>query len=91
MARSLNLEFGPEVVVMTAAGPIKAWVTRLERVSLGAISRENVRATITSGPMQEVLLGMSFLKHFTIRQQGALLTIENATSGQAQTLEGKTE
>lgn len=75
MARSLGLDFGPEVVVMTAAGPAKAWITRLDRVSLGRLSRSNVRATITPGLGDEALLGMSFLQHFSLRQEGETLLI----------------
>lgn len=75
-ARALGVEFGPQVMVMTAAGPVSAWRTRLDRVSVGSISLSNVRATITRGGMDGVLLGMSFLKHFSLRQQGDELIIE---------------
>lgn len=76
-ARDLGLEFGPQVVVMTAAGPVAAWRTRLHRVTVGSITLRNVRATITRAPMEEVLLGMSFLKYFTLRQQDGQLVIES--------------
>jgi aspartyl protease family protein len=76
-ARELGLDFGPQVNVMTAAGPIRAWRTRLDSVSVGNITLNNVRAMITRGPMEEVLLGMSFLKHFTLRQQGEELIIQS--------------
>ncbi len=79
IARKLGLDFGPQVAVMTVAGPVRAWRTRLRRVSLGSVSLANVSALITRGPMQEVLLGMSFLKHFTLRQQGNELIIESGT------------
>lgn len=78
-ARALGLEFGPQVVVMTAAGAVSAWRTRLDSVSIGTITLTNVRATITRSPMEEVLLGMSFLKHFSIRQQGEQLIIESGS------------
>ncbi len=77
MARELGLDFGPRVAVMTAAGPVRGWKTRLARVSIGGISLNNVGATITRGPLGEVLLGMSFLKHFTLHQQGTQLLIES--------------
>jgi len=75
MARALGLEFGPKVQVMTAAGPSQAWMTRLNEVSIGGIRRRNVRATITSGEFKEVLLGMSFLRHYSLRQQDGKLVI----------------
>ena len=75
MARALGLDFGPKVQVMTAAGPSQAWMTRLNEVSIGGIRRRNVRATITSGEFKDVLLGMSFLRHYSLRQQDDKLVI----------------
>ncbi|MDT8319449.1 MAG: TIGR02281 family clan AA aspartic protease [Xanthomonadales bacterium] len=75
-ARELGLPFGPRIGIMTAAGPAPAWGTRLDRVSLGGLFLEDVRATITPGLGREALLGMSFLKHFNIRQEGDRLLIE---------------
>jgi aspartyl protease family protein len=80
-ARTLGLDFGPEIMVMTAAGPVMAWRTRLDRVAIGSLSLSNVRATITRSQMSEALLGMSFLKHFSIRQEGDQLIIEGGNSG----------
>jgi len=74
-AREMGLEFGPRTTVMTAAGPARAWRTRLGRVSLGSIALDNVRATITPGLGNEVLLGMSFLKYFHMRQEGDRLVL----------------
>jgi len=84
-ARAMGLEFGPRIQVMTAAGPAKAWLTRLDRVSLGSLELNNVRATITPGLGDEALLGMSFLKHFSLRQEGEKLIIESRlTAGKKQ-------
>ena len=79
LARSLGLEFGPQVTVTTAAGPVSGWMTRLDSVQLGALGLRNVRAMITPGLGDEALLGMSFLKHFSIVQEGDTLVI--ASSG----------
>ncbi len=76
-ARAMGLEFGPSVVVMTAAGPAGAWMTRLDSVSVGNLVLENVRAMITTGLGDEALLGMSFLKHFNLSQVGDQLIIES--------------
>jgi len=75
VARALGLEFGPRVQVMTAAGPVTAWMTRLDEVKVGGISRTNVRASITSGEFDGILLGMSFLKHYSLQQQDGKLII----------------
>lgn len=74
-ARALGLEFGPRVRVMTAAGPASAWMTRLDEVSIGGLRRNNVRASITAGEFDGVLLGMSFLKHYRLQQQDGRLVI----------------
>ena len=78
MARAMGLEFGPRIRVMTAAGPVGAWVTRLDSVRLGSLERRNVRATITPGLQDAALLGMSFLKHFSLQQEGNRLLIKPA-------------
>lgn len=76
-ARAMGLEFGPRITVMTAAGPSAAWRTRLGRVSLGSLSLENVRATITPGLGREALLGMSFLQYYDLRQEGDRLILQS--------------
>ena len=81
-ARALGLDFGPRVQVMTAAGPAKAWVTRLDEISVGGISRKNVRASISSGEFNGVLLGMSFLKHYNLQQQDGKLVIREVGAGE---------
>lgn len=80
LARAIGLEFGPRTTVMTAAGPAAAWRTRLDRVTFGSLSLENVRAMITPGLGQEALLGMSFLQYFSLRQEGDRLIIESSGS-----------
>ena len=75
VARALGLEFGPRVQVMTAAGPVTAWMTRLDEVNVGGIRRENVRASITSGEFNGILLGMSFLRHYSLQQTDGKLII----------------
>ena len=81
-ARALGLDFGPKVKVMTAAGPADAWVTRLDEVAVGGIRRKNVRASITSGEFNGILLGMSFLKHYNLQQQDGKLVIREEVAGE---------
>ena len=82
-ARALGLDFGPRVTVMTAAGPSNAWMTRLDEVVVGNIRRRNVRASITSGEFDGILLGMSFLKHYDLQQSDGRLVIREAGAGNA--------
>jgi len=74
-ARSIGLEFGPRMTVLTAAGPVRGWQTRLDSVQLGGLALTDVRATIAPGLGDQALLGMSFLKHFSIVQEGETLVI----------------
>lgn len=87
MARALGLKFGPRIQVMTAAGPSGAWMTRLNQVSVGGIRRRDVRATITSGEFNEVLLGMSFLRHYNLRQQDGKLVISEGLAQEQLTID----
>ena len=61
----------------TANGVVAVWATELDVVSLGSISRTSVRAVIMPGMdgSNEVLLGMSFLKHLEMVQKGNHLTL----------------
>ena len=84
-ARAIGLEFGPRITVMTAAGPSTGWRTRLDQVSLGSLTLNNVRAIIAPGLGGEALLGMSFLQYFNLRQEADQLVLERGD----QTKDGK--
>jgi aspartyl protease family protein len=75
VARTLGLDFGPEIIVMTAAGPVRGWMTRLDRIQVGPLLLRNVRATITDKLGEQALLGMSFLKNFSMIQEGDTLIL----------------
>ena len=82
IARKLNLKAGPSAIYQTANGPVKVQLTRLEHISLGDISLSNVRATINPGyKSNEILLGMSFLKHLEFTQRGNTLTLRQYPKG----------
>jgi predicted aspartyl protease len=46
-------------------------------VRVGKLVLNDVRAMITPGLGDEALLGMSFLKHFSLRQESGHLVIES--------------
>ena len=76
VADRIGLQRGRPVMYQTANGPMRAYATVLEQVSLGAISLNRVRASINPNmPKGEVLLGMSFLKHIEFTQRGDTLTL----------------
>ncbi len=78
LANKLGLERKYRSVSRTANGNVTIWSTRVDSVNLGGILRRNVRASILPNmPGNEVLLGMSFLKHLELVQRGDELTLRD--------------
>jgi aspartyl protease family protein len=76
LADRLDLQRGLAQQTITANGTSLSYRTVLNTISLGDISLHNVPASISTGmEFDQVLLGMSFLKHLKLSQQGKLLTI----------------
>jgi aspartyl protease family protein len=76
IANQLELTKGDSFLTETANGSSISYRTTLEKVSLGDIVMNNVPASISSGmQFDEILLGMSFLKHLKMTQQGKQLTL----------------
>tara|TARA_B100000795_G_scaffold92654_1_gene67772 strand:- start:527 stop:1072 length:546 start_codon:yes stop_codon:yes gene_type:complete len=77
LAKRLRLKKGPAHNTITANGTSISYSTTLASISLGDIEMRNVSASISSGmQFDEVLLGMSFIKHLKMSQQGKILTIQ---------------
>ncbi len=76
LADKLQLrKIGP-ISVMTAVGEVKAYHSVLKQVQLGNIILYNITATVLPNASgDEVLLGMSFLKHLELIQRGDSLLI----------------
>jgi aspartyl protease family protein len=61
---------------ITANGTVTSWLSRIDEVGLGPILMRDVRAVILPAmPNNEVLLGMSFLQHLKLEQQGDRLKL----------------
>lgn len=76
VARAAGVPRGPAITTQTANGPAQGFLTELESVELGGIRQQQVRAVVSPGlTMNEVLLGMSFLKHLEMIQRGDTLTL----------------
>ena len=77
LSRKYRLEKGAQNSVQTANGRVKVWRTRIDQLELGPITLKNVRASINPGMQgNEILLGMSALKHLEFTQSGNFLTIK---------------
>jgi aspartyl protease family protein len=78
VADEIGLPKGRPVMVKTANGNARAYRTQLDSVAIGDIKLYDLNATIlTNITGDEILLGMSFLKHFEIIQKGRALTIRH--------------
>ncbi|WP_456379378.1 retropepsin-like aspartic protease family protein [Thiolapillus sp.] len=77
LANKLGLEKQGGAFSHTANGVVAVWQTVLDRVTLGVIEMDNVRATILPRlkPDNQVLLGMSFLKKLEMIQRDGVLTL----------------
>ncbi|MCV6638877.1 TIGR02281 family clan AA aspartic protease [Candidatus Albibeggiatoa sp. nov. NOAA] len=76
IAKKIGLKRGMPMQVSTANGSITVYSSRLNSVTLGLIELNNVRANINPYmDGDEVLLGMSFLKHLEMVQKGEVLIL----------------
>ncbi len=76
IADQIGLKRGPVVRSETAAGIVENFATRLDTVKLGPIVMHDVLATINPHTTSdEILLGMSFLRHLELSQKDRELLI----------------
>jgi aspartyl protease family protein len=76
VANRLGLRKGAAFKTQTANGASISYAVTLSSVSVGGISLQNVPAGIAAGlETDEVLLGMSFLKHIEFSQRGNTLIL----------------
>ncbi len=76
IAQQIHLKKGFPTQSRTANGTITVYNTRLESVRIGAIELNNIRATINPHMEgNEILLGMSFMKHMELTQKGKELML----------------
>jgi aspartyl protease family protein len=81
VARRLGIPRGRAFQTQTANGITTSYAATLERVSVGGIELQNILAGITPGLQSEqVLLGMSFLKHIEFTQRGDTLILRHLKS-----------
>ena len=77
IANDIGLRKGHPLTYQTANGKITVYATLLDEIALGDIRLHQVRATINPNVQgEEILLGMSFLKHIEFTQRGNTLTLK---------------
>tara|TARA_R110001592_G_scaffold363396_2_gene687629 strand:- start:46455 stop:46985 length:531 start_codon:yes stop_codon:yes gene_type:complete len=76
VAKRIGLQPGRPFSTQTANGMSVSYAVKLDQVSVGGIALQEVPASITPGlTTDEVLLGMSFLKHIEFTQRGDQLIL----------------
>jgi aspartyl protease family protein len=83
IADRIGLRRGAPGFADTANGRITVYRTVLDRVELGPVALDRVTGFVNpSSEVDQVLLGMSFLKHVELVQRGDTLTIRQLSSPQ---------
>ncbi len=76
LARELGLEAGPPMQAVTANGTVTTRATRVDALAFGPFEVRNVPASLNPGMAgDQVLLGMSVLKHLEFTQRGDTLVL----------------
>lgn len=76
VADRLGLQRGAEIRYQTANGIITGYATTLDSVTVGTITLHNIRGSINPHmDDEEILLGMSFLRHLELVQRDKQLTL----------------
>lgn len=71
LAERLGLKRGLPIQLMTAAGPARGYMTRLQTVTLATLELQDAAAIVAEGlDPDTVLLGMNFLRQLEITQRG---------------------
>lgn len=76
---ALGLQAGPRGAALTANGPVEVRATRIDTLTLGPFRLSNVSAHLNPGMVgEDILLGMSALRHLEFTQRGDRLTLRVA-------------
>lgn len=71
----INYLGGAPSTSMTANGPARVWLVRLDRVQVGSLVLRNVDAAVHEAPLPFVLLGSSFLQRVAMQREGDTLIL----------------
>lgn len=77
LADQIGLRYrdAPRAWARTANGPVAVHLVRLQQVRIGEVLVREVEAVVVPAPMDEVLLGNSFLARFDLRRDASTLTL----------------
>lgn len=77
VARQAGIQFSnaPRGTVQTAGGPTNAYKVKLDTVSIGGVTLNNIDAVILDRGLTVPLLGMTFLSRMDIQHDGGLMVL----------------
>ncbi|MCV6627843.1 MAG: retroviral-like aspartic protease family protein [Cellvibrionaceae bacterium] len=85
VARYLGLPFGQSVKSHTANGESISYLSRARQIKVGGITLNNIEASIATGfEGDTILLGMSFLKNLSVKQEAGKMYLSRKTLSQEQ-------
>lgn len=73
---NINFRQGQPGMSMTANGPVRVWRVTLNSVKIGAVTLNQVDATVHENDLPIVLLGMSFLNRVEMKRDGVTMTLQ---------------
>lgn len=76
LAEKIGLKSGYPITIDTASGTVEGFLTRLDKLSFGEFTLNNVKAVIIPSESQVVLMGMNVLKNFSINQRQGKMSIK---------------
>ena len=81
LALRLKRRRGPDAEIRTASDVIPGYLVRLDELNIGPLTRRCVRGSVSDHFIgEELLLGMSFLRHFELSQRGRTITLRAPTN-----------
>ena len=76
LAHRLGLKRGVPVEIHTASDVVPGYLVTLDDVTVGPLTLKRVHGSVSEHTIHdEVLLGMTFLRHFELSQEGKHLTV----------------
>ncbi len=76
VAQRLSLQLSPGGVSKTGNGNVQSWFAQLDTVDVGGLIANQVKATVLPNMQgEQILLGMSYLRHMELVLAGGELTL----------------
>jgi aspartyl protease family protein len=72
----LDYRRGQQVALSTANGTVPGYLVTLSSVRIGDVDTYNVQAVVVPAPMENILLGNTFLSRFQMKRDNDTMRLE---------------